>query len=150
MVKQFIRRSSFQFVSLTDANVKSVLVEGDEAYITVMNNNGNSCSVRRELERNMTKAITASGLENTNSHLAEWPALGFSYGRVPLDSSNVFGTLSNKAITTTAGLTTYPEYQGRQNAGFKEVIDLKANTTTYPCNVCIETVHYVPADLIAA
>jgi len=150
MQKQFVKRSTFQVVSLTDGNIKTVLVEGDEAYITVMNSNGNSCYVRRQYERDLKKALVASTLTGGSFSLTEWMTLDFLFGRVSLDSPTTDGTLQNTQITTAVGQTRIQERQRNHNVGMKEFVDLLASGTQFPLNICIESVNYVPADLIAA
>lgn len=150
MNKGLVRRSSFRSVIINDALTQSVIVEGDEAYISIMISNGNSANIRRQAERDLKVAIVASGVTATNPSLSEFLNVDYSYGRVPLDAPATAATLQNMQITTTAGVTAVGERIRNANVGIKEVIDIKANNTTYPLNVLIETVHYVPAEAIAA
>jgi len=151
MNKGFVKRSQFQTISLTDASIKTILVEGDEAYICVMNSNaGNQCAVRRQSERDQQKVLQASGLISTQPSLSEWPIVDYLHGRVSLDVPNLAVSLQNLQITTTAGQTMNTERIRSQNVGIKEYIDLKATNTSFPLNICIETVHYVPVEMIGA
>ncbi|GAB4043132.1 hypothetical protein [Spirosoma litoris] len=152
MTKGFVKRSSFQFVSLTDATVKTILVEGDEAYVTLMNTNGNQALLRRQSGRDFAKAAAANGgLAGGSTYLNEWEILDYLNGKVPLDVPNGFSNyLSNAPITMPASNATTVERIRSFNVGIKENIDIKANNATYPLNICIETVHYVPVDQIAA
>ncbi|ADB36743.1 hypothetical protein [Spirosoma linguale] len=152
MIKQFVKRSQFQFVSLTDANIKSVNVEGDEAYITILNTNGNSASIRRQMGRDYAKALAANGATSiASTYTQEWEQLDFTLNKVPLDVPAIgSGYLQNQFATGTANQAAQVERIRNGNVGIKEVIELKANTTTYPLNILVETVHYVPTDTIAA
>ncbi|MVM34875.1 hypothetical protein GO755_32905 [Spirosoma sp. HMF4905] len=151
MKKGSVKRSQFQFFSITDATTKTALVEGDEAYITVMTSS-NPASIRRQIGRDTAKAIAANGgLASVTSYLPEWEIVDFSFGKVPLDVPVASGSyLSNIAPTSTVGNVGYVERIRNADVGFKEYVDIKASNTTYPLNVCIETVHYVPADTISA
>lgn len=151
MTSAFVKRSQFQFISITDATIKQVLIEGDEAFVSVMNSNGNSISVRRQRERDLKKALDANGgLSSGNTSLGEWQFVDFSYGTVPLDVPTTGGYIFNMPITMAATDKTNAERIRKPNVGFKEYVDVKANGTTYPINLCIETVHYVPAETISA
>jgi hypothetical protein len=150
MNKPLIKRTHVQTVTFNSAIEQKVLVEGDEAYVAVMINNTNSVLISRHNERRIKAAIAESGLTCTNPSLSEFVNVAYASGVVSLDTPNVLGELQNLQITTTAGATAITERIRNAQVGIKEYITMKPSNATWPLNVMIITVSYVPADVIPA
>ncbi|GAB3970848.1 hypothetical protein GCM10028806_19630 [Spirosoma terrae] len=149
MIKNFVKRSQYEFIKLTDNKIQSVQVEGDEAYICVANYIGNGLIlIRREREREFAKMVSKLALpadvEVDNDNLVEWQYLYYISGRVPLDTHTINGSFANKPLSSEYMDRFYTPAIQSEYAGIKETIDLRASLDVYPVIVCIETVHYVP------
>lgn len=142
MTKQLVKRSQFQFITLAPGVAQTVEVQGDEVYLTVDHASTASILFATARELEFQKFLTANGATANNAFTEIY--MTNANKRVPI------GTLVDAAAAA-VGSNTDPNFS---LYGYKEKISIRIHPSSASgaanVRVIVETVHYVPADMIAA
>ncbi|WP_080057281.1 hypothetical protein [Spirosoma aerolatum] len=142
MTKQFVKRSQFQFITLAPGVAQTLDVQGDEVYITVDHASTASILFATARELEFQKFLTANSITANNAFTEIY--MTNANKRVPI------GTTVD-AASAAIGYNIDPNFS---LYGYKEKISLRIHPSSASgaanVRILIETVHYVPADMIAA